>query len=105
MLTAAIHEVRNAEADREVWSKKLSDRTTFESESSNIAKLTPAVNTEAVAANLGVRKDEVNPKNVTAINEVVRNYAAKNNLDMSTADGYDAAHIGAAQANPELFNS
>lgn len=103
ILDDAIKTGRITAADKPKWATALN--TSFESEHAKLQSLMPVINTGNHVADAASRKPAIaDAANTTeAITEGAKRYAAANNIDISTADGWNRAYNGFRAANPALF--
>lgn len=103
ILDDAIKTGRITAADKPKWATALN--TSFETEHAKLQNLMPVINTGNRVADAAGRKpataDAANT--AEAITEGAKRYAAANNIDITTADGWNRAYNGFRAANPALF--
>jgi hypothetical protein len=101
----AVIDGRITEADKPKWITALN--TDFDAEKAKLDAKMPVVNTSnQLPANLGTRREldvSAAPDAITAMNSVVRAYAAEHKIDITTPAGFDLAWTGAKTAKPEIF--
>jgi hypothetical protein len=102
VLDLAVNDGCIKEADRAAWNEKLT--ASFDTNLVELRKL-KAVNTKSKLGGAGDRKDESTQSDnkIVAINSAVRKYAADNNINIATNDGYNQAFAELRKAQPALF--
>lgn len=103
ILGDAIQTGRITEADKPRWATALN--TSFATEHAKLQSLMPVLNTESKVKDAGGRRPTTTDAANTAeaITEGAKRFAVENNIDISTADGWNRAYSGFRKANPELF--
>jgi hypothetical protein len=101
-LDAAVNDGCIKEVDRAAWNEKLN--TSFDTNLVELRKL-KAVNTKSKLGGAGDRKDESTQSDnkIVAINSAVRKFAAENNINIATNEGYNLAFQGVRKSQPALF--
>jgi hypothetical protein len=103
VLDDAIATGRITAAHRPAWATALN--TSFESEHAKLQSLMPVLNTtNHVTGQTARQPGQVDATNtVEAITDGARAYAVKNNIDITTNEGWNRAFQGFKAANPALF--